>query len=382
MLNPQGYQIRINFQGLKTAMSDEFSRDAMYIKGIDYWDSSNTNWGRATLNVTFSRDCNILQIYKRLLQLIKSGKKGKFTLEDLNSSLGEASAADRAAFLKSKGLKASMGWKSKAKFMKYAEEQGVLDEWNAMIETGAPEVNTVSEGLQQAEKKLDENPKAFVYYEPQCQIPESFEALKELGLPVIEDISQSLGSVYSDTVKAGMGGDIVLSEFEENAVVSTGGGAAAVSSDDTKIENLKKEASIGSPYVDLPDMNAALGIVQLSKVDALLARRNELYRLFVQSQMKSGAKLFGSSSPSFFANGFGFSVIVNTKPDDAIEFARKHEVSAKRTFSQSIGSRYQDKYDRFPNAIAPVTRAISFPLYPFLSKAEIESIRRVVSHLG
>ena len=172
MLNPQGYQIRINFQGLKTAMSDEFSRDAMYIKGIDYWDSSNTNWGRATLNVTFSRDCNILQIYKRLLQLIKSGKKGKFTLEDLNSSLGEASAADRAAFLKSKGLKASMGWKSKAKFTQYAKEQGVLDEWNALIETGAPEVNTVSEGLQQAEKKLDE-----VQYSDPATVFNDIEAL-------------------------------------------------------------------------------------------------------------------------------------------------------------------------------------------------------------
>lgn len=156
MLNPQGYQIRVNFQGVKTAMSDEFSRDAMYIKGIDYWDSSNANWGRATLNVTFSRDCNILQIYKRLLQLIKSGKKGKFTLEDLNTHLGEANAADRAAFLKSKGLKASMGWKSKSRFEQYAKEQGVLDEWNAMIETGAPEVNSVSEGIQAAEKKLDE----------------------------------------------------------------------------------------------------------------------------------------------------------------------------------------------------------------------------------
>ena len=60
-------------------------------------------------------------------------------------------------------------------------------------ETGLP-------SLDDAASKLDENPKAFVYYEPQCQIPESFEALKELGLPVIEDISQSLGSVYSDTV--------------------------------------------------------------------------------------------------------------------------------------------------------------------------------------
>lgn len=159
MLNPQGFQIRVNFQGLKTAMSDEFSRNAMYIKGIDFWDSSNTNWGRATLNITFSRDCNILQIYKRLLQLVKSGKKGKFTLDDLNESLSEAGPthADRARFLKSKGLKASVGWQaSKAGFEKYAKEQGVLDEWYALIETGAPEVNTVSEGIQKAEKKLDE----------------------------------------------------------------------------------------------------------------------------------------------------------------------------------------------------------------------------------
>ena len=236
--------------------------------------------------------------------------------------------------------------------------------------------------IQDAESKLGENPKAIIYYEPVCQIPESFDAVKELGLPVIEDISQSFGSVYADTVKAGMGGDIVISEFEENGVISTGGGAAAVSSDEKYIENLKKEAAIGSPYVDLPDMNAALGIVQLAKADTLLMRRNELYRLFMQAQMKSGSKLFGSSSPSFFANGFGFSVIVNIKPDDAIEFAKKKEVSSRRTFSSSIGMRYQDKFDRFPNAIAPITRAISFPLYPFLSKSEIEVIKRVVSHLG
>lgn len=107
-----------------------------------------------------------------------------------------------------------------------------------------------------------------------------------------------------------------------------------------------------------------------------------IYRTFVQAQQKSGAKLFGSSSPLFKANGYSFSVIVETKPDEAIEFSQKHGVSSKRTFTQSIGARYQDKYDRFPNAIAAITRAISFPLYPFLAKSEIESIQRVISHLG
>lgn len=158
MLNPQGYQLRINFQGVKAAMSDEFSRDAMYIKGIDYWAPDNDNWARASLNITFSRDCNILQIYKRLMQLIKTGKKGKYTLDDLagDGAVTEATAADRANFLKSKGLKASMGWGSKKKFELYAKEQGVLDEWYALIETGAPEVNSTSEGLKKADKKLDD----------------------------------------------------------------------------------------------------------------------------------------------------------------------------------------------------------------------------------
>ena len=51
-------------------------------------------------------------------------------------------------------------------------------------------------------------------------------------------------------------------------------------------------------------------------------------------------------------------------------------------FSGSVGYRYQDKYDRFPNAIAFITRAISFPLYPFLSKVDMETIQRVISHIN
>ena len=254
--------------------------------------------------------------------------------------------------------------------------------------------------LADAEKKLDENPKAFLYFEPICQIPDSISGIKDLGIPVIEDISQSLGSSYGDepsseeesddsssedeksSVQAGDIGNIVISEFEENGVISTGGGAAAVTSDEDLADKLKKSVASLSPYIDLPDMNAALGIVQLSKAEMLLERRNMIYRTFVQAQQKSGAKLFGSSSPLFKANGHSFSVIVETKPDEAIEFSQKHGVSSKRTFTQSIGVRYQDKYDRFPNAIAAITRAISFPLYPFLAKSEIESIQRVISHLG
>ena len=180
----------------------------------------------------------------------------------------------------------------------------------------------------------------------------------------------------------GMVGDVVIAALEEDGIISTGGGAVAVSSGQERIERLKKYADLGTPYIDLPDMNAALGIVQLSKIDTLLERRRSIYQMYLQAQRKSDTRLFGSASPLFSSNGYGFSVIVKARPDDSIAFANKYSVSCKRTFSGSVGQRYQDKYDRFPNAISAITRAISFPLYPFLSKNEIESIQRVISHLG
>ncbi len=231
-----------------------------------------------------------------------------------------------------------------------------------------------------------EEAKAVLSFEPVCQMPQSYDQIRALGLPVIVDVSESLGSKFESDdgsfITAGSGGDIVITSFEEDGVISTGGGAAAVSSDPEYVERLKKYSSLLAPYTDLPDMNAALGIVQLSKIDTLLTRRFEIYRMYQQAQLKSDAKLFGSASPLFTANGFGFSVIVNTRPDDAIAFASKYSVSCRRTFTGSVGYRYQDKYDRFPHAIAAITRAVSFPLYPFLSKSDLESVQRVISHIS
>ena len=120
-------------------------------------------------------------------------------------------------------------------------------------------------------------------------------------------------------------------------MIATGGGAVAVTSSQEYLEKLRRYASLGSPYTELPDMNAALGIVQLAKIDMLLARRNEIYRMYLQSQLKSGSRLFGSASPLFTANGYGFSVIVKARPDDSIAFATSHSVSCRRTFTDSIG---------------------------------------------
>lgn len=217
-------------------------------------------------------------------------------------------------------------------------------------------------------------------HEPVCQVPVGLERIKDLGLPVIEDMTQSFGSSH-ESLKAGDLGDIVISAFEEDCVVSTGGGAAVLASDAGRIEAVKKAAAKTSPWTELPDMNAALGIIQLSNLEAHLARRRELYRMFSQSVMKTENKVFGQRSVDFLSNGYVFPVVLNGRPDETIAFAKKYGVSCRKTFSKSVGARYSERFDLYPNAVAAINRGVSFPLYPFLQQKETEALVKVLAHL-
>ena len=133
-----------------------------------------------------------------------------------------------------------------------------------------------------------------------------------------------------------------------------------LSSSPERIEVLKKLVAPTSPYTDLPDMNAALGIIQLAGLDGLLSRRNELYKMFMQAVMKTENKVFGLRSVDFLSNGYVFPVVVNGRPDDCIA---------------------QERYDLYPNAVAALNRGLSFPLYPFLQQKDTEALNKVLSHL-
>ncbi len=252
----------------------------------------------------------------------------------------------------------------------------------------SPESGCMSE--ESIARAFEKGGSLILLHEPVCQLPVGLENIKELGLPVIEDITQSFGSRIEEdgdngekiiTAFPGRIGDYVVCAFEEDCIISTGGGAAVLARKEERIDALKKLASQMSPYNDLPDMNAALGIIQLGTLDSLLQRRNELYKMFMQAVMKTENKVFGLKSVDFLSNGFVFPVIVNGRTEDSIAFANKYDVSCRRTFTKSVGIHYQERFDLYPNAAAALNRGLSFPLYPFLQQKDIEALTKVLSHL-
>lgn len=215
--------------------------------------------------------------------------------------------------------------------------------------------------------------------EPACQIPYG-DDFSVLGVPIIEDISQSLGSLYGNNY-AGSFGDIIICAFEQEHIVSCGGGAVILYKNKDYRDSLRALYKDILSYEEMPDMNAALGIIQLAEFDGYLLRRRELFGMFKKALLKTDHKLFGISDFDFEPNSWIFPVVLDSKPEDIIAFSKKYHVICKPLFDSVIGADAKDKFALYPGATASLHRGVAFPIYPYLKSSDIDTLVKVISHL-
>lgn len=220
---------------------------------------------------------------------------------------------------------------------------------------------------------------ALLMYEPYGNIPPDSD-WNALGIPIIEDITESFGSVYEGR-RAGSLGTVSVCAFEESCVVSTAGGAAIMTDDESVGKKIEELLSHSYPVIALPSMNAALGVVQLTQIDKNLQKRRAILDKYRYALMKTRHQQFGIKDIDFEINGHGFVVILDSKPAQAQQFALRYEVATALAFPDTVISDALESFDRFPQAIPCVTRGMVFPLYPFLSNQQIMQIEKVISHL-
>jgi len=205
------------------------------------------------------------------------------------------------------------------------------------------------------------------------------EAYDYSGVKVIEDISESIGSRIGEEIYAGSTGQIVVCAFEEDSVVSAAGGAV-MGVRGEYVNNLRGKRP--SRYLSMPDMNAALGMVQLSNLEENCEKRREILKVYQQSLSKGGHRQFGLTLMDFVSNASGIAVQLDSKPDEAVKFAEKKSVPTRMAFEDCLMKEMEgDPFDMAPVAASFYFRAVSFPLYMFLRPDEIEIISRVIAHL-
>lgn len=125
-----------------------------------------------------------------------------------------------------------------------------------------------------------------------CRINEIQEICERYNVALVEDCAESLGSYYNG-IHTGNFGLVSAISFNGNKTITTGGGGMLLFNDEKladKAKHLTTQAKIphrwefrhdhiGYNY-RMPNINAALGLAQLEKIDKILASKRELAEIY------------------------------------------------------------------------------------------------------
>lgn len=196
-------------------------------------------------------------------------------------------------------------------------------------------------------------------------------------VPVLEDVSHSLCAVGARD--DGLVGDIRIVSLAHCNIITAGGGAVVVARDSACLAKLRRTAKAYAPDWYLPDMNAALGVAQLERIDEMTASRKqiaEIYQGCIAKTRHRSIHLRNGGWPTLYS----FPVVIRDRVADARKYARKHGVCTEAAFADSaINGEWSS--ESCPHAASIASRCLLFPLYPSLRKREVQTVAKVLSSL-
>ena len=228
-------------------------------------------------------------------------------------------------------------------------------------------------------------------------------AIAELGIPVIEDISQSYGSWLKPENKkdkqdaeepAAAAGKNEKEEpqvkfdnvfciigLEERDMLTSGGGALLFAMNRKDGSALRSFSGIANEYC-LPDINSALAVVQFKEVQRNTSRRRDIAQMYSQASLsltsRTKHKRFIAINDNEYCN-YSFSLILETGLKDVVAYAKKKEIEIETAFEKTIAGSGLCSDCPVSNSLA--LRTILLPMYPMLRSADVERISRLITTL-
>lgn len=253
--------------------------------------------------------------------------------------------------------------------------------WHAVRYTGATpvlsdiEADTFNISALDVTSRLTKKTKAII-------VPHMFgqsadiDTLLNLGIPVIEDCAQSLGSHYRGQPTGSFGAAAIFS-FYATKVIAAGEGGMIVSRDSHLIDNVRDMRDYDEKDIlatrfnyKLTDLQATLGISQLKKLPFFIARRQDIARQYDLVLREAGVQPpvgIQDRDHCYFRY-----VFLLDSSDHFINDMLRQGVICRRPVFRPL-------HDYLGQAGFEVTnhvwrRAVSVPIYPGLADGEVETV--------
>lgn len=264
--------------------------------------------------------------------------------------------------------------------------------------------DTLCMDIDDMQKKITNKTKAIIpvhYSGHPCDMDAINEIAKNKKIIVIEDAAQACGAEYKDK-KIGSISDATCFSFEAKKNLTTGEGGMVTTDNKEVTERIKRLRWVGinkdcwqrsqkgySWYYEVVDLGykyhmfdiqAAMGIVQLKKLNMLNEKRRKIVEFY--NKKLSKIKEIELIKEKDYAKSANWNYVIKAENrDNLIEFLKKNGIEAgvhylplyKHPFYKKIGIK----------ANVPVTdrvwkKLVTLPLYPDLSGGELNKIAETV----
>ena len=253
------------------------------------------------------------------------------------------------------------------------------------------------------ENLITKNTKAIIpvhYGGCPCQINELKDIAEDNNLLLIEDAAESFGASV-DGKNTATFGDLNVLSFCQNKIISTGEGGAVVTDSDELYEKLKLVRSHGRlesadyfsssnlfEYIDigynwrLSNLNSALGISQIQKVDKIIEMRQKNVSYLSKRLLEETDKISIPSVPKGYKHVYQLFSIFAEDRDNLIDYLSDNGISSKIYFHPVHQSEfYKNKlnYDvSLPVTESTFEKTLTLPMYPSITTEQMDYIAETV----
>jgi perosamine synthetase len=229
--------------------------------------------------------------------------------------------------------------------------------------------------------------------------PADVQALERHGLPIVEDACEALGAVHGDGTAVGARGHPAVFGFYANKQLTTGeGGMVTMGSAEHK-ERIDSERNQGRApdmgWLDhdrlgfnyrLTDIACAIGLVQLRRLDGMLADRARVASWYREAL--AGVEGLGLPCPDAGGDRRGWFVFVVQVPrgndrDEVIRALRARGVQCKPYLPAiHLMSFYRERFGHregeFPVCEDVAARSLALPFFPAMSEGQVERVTKAL----
>lgn len=210
----------------------------------------------------------------------------------------------------------------------------------------------------------------------------------DLGIPVVEDTTQSLGAKIYGKLVGNFGCLNVISFYATKMITTFGEGGAILTNEyklykiikDLKEYDKKDKFRLRFNY-KITEMQAAMGLIQLEKLLYFVNKRRKIFKCY-ESNLKE-VKNIEIVNPLKNVQAVYYRMLIklkNYKINEVISKFRKLGVEVKRPVYLPLDKYFFDKFICKNSKILYET-TLSLPIYPSLKKVELEKVIKVAKKI-